>query len=97
MDHISIELTPKSKLISNHHGFRGRVYDPNTGEELFWDKSKPRAGQWDMGHTPENKYSVWHKKYIKGEITKEEFLNWYRNPNNYRPESPSANRSHKYE
>ncbi|WP_240672298.1 hypothetical protein, partial [Anoxybacillus flavithermus] len=22
MDHISIELTPKSKLISNHHGFR---------------------------------------------------------------------------
>lgn len=27
----------------------------------------------------------------------EEFLNWYRNPNNYRPESPSANRSHKYE
>ncbi|WP_153126385.1 MULTISPECIES: HNH/ENDO VII family nuclease [Bacillales] len=73
------------------------MYDPNTGEELFWDKSKPRAGQWDMGHTPENKYSVWHKKYIKGEITKEEFLNWYRNPNNYRPESPSANRSHKYE
>jgi NAD+--asparagine ADP-ribosyltransferase len=50
-----------------------------------------------MGHTPENKYSVWNKKYIKGEITKEEFLNWYRNPNNYRPESPSANRSHKYE
>ncbi|HZG59959.1 MAG TPA: GH-E family nuclease [Anoxybacillus sp.] len=39
--------------------------------ELFWDKSKPKAGQWDMGHTPENKYSVWHKKYIKGEIIKE--------------------------
>ncbi|WP_257988622.1 GH-E family nuclease, partial [Bacillus sp. V33-4] len=75
----------------------GKVYDPNTGEELFWDKSKSRAGQWDMGHTPENKYSNWHEKYIKGEITKEEFLDWYRNPNNYRPESPSTNRSHKYE
>ncbi|AEI31914.1 hypothetical protein BJV85_002357 [Clostridium acetobutylicum] len=75
----------------------GKVYDPNTGEELSWDTSKSRAGQWDMGHTPENKYSEWHKKYIDGEITKKEFLEWYRNPNNYRPESPSANRSHKYE
>jgi RHS repeat-associated protein len=75
----------------------GKVYDPNTGEELIWDKSKSRAGQWDMGHTPENKYSEMHKKYMNGEITKEEFLEWYRNPKNYRPESPSANRSHKYE
>ncbi|MCX7572394.1 polymorphic toxin-type HINT domain-containing protein [Tumebacillus sp. DT12] len=33
----------------------GKVYDPNTGEELAWDKSKSRAGQLDMGHTPENK------------------------------------------
>ncbi|WP_201777886.1 HNH/ENDO VII family nuclease [Ornithinibacillus contaminans] len=75
----------------------GKVYDPNTGEELLWDKSKSRAGQWDMGHTPENKYSEWHKKYLNDEITKQEFLDWYRNPKNYRPESPSANRSHKYE
>ncbi|MGX4668825.1 GH-E family nuclease [Cerasibacillus sp. JNUCC 74] len=37
----------------------GKVYDPNTGEELFWNKSKTRAGQWDMAHTPENKYSKW--------------------------------------
>ena len=58
----------------------GKVYDPNTGEELFWNKSKTRAGQWDMGHTPENKYSKWHKKYIEGELTKEEFLKWYREP-----------------
>ncbi|WP_281250276.1 GH-E family nuclease [Virgibacillus proomii] len=38
-----------------------------------------------------------HKKYIEGELIKEEFLKWYRNPKNYRPEGPSANRSHKYE
>lgn len=50
-----------------------------------------------MGHTPENKYSEWHKKYMDGEITKKEFLNWYRNPDNYMPESPSANRSYAYE
>ncbi|KRE92157.1 hypothetical protein ASG89_33440 [Paenibacillus sp. Soil766] len=42
----------------------GRVYDPNTGEELFWDTTKSRAGQWDMGHIPDYKYSEWHKKYI---------------------------------
>ncbi|MED3766470.1 hypothetical protein P4538_06810, partial [Geobacillus stearothermophilus] len=28
MDHISIELTPKSKLISNHHGFRFYIILP---------------------------------------------------------------------
>ena len=75
----------------------GKVYDPNTGEELPWNGTKPRNGQWDMGHTQENKYSEWHQKYLKDEITKKEFLDWYRNPNNYRPESPSANRGHKYE
>ncbi len=26
MDHISTELTPKSKLISNHHGFKSPLY-----------------------------------------------------------------------
>ena len=35
-------------------------------EELFWDKSKSRAGQWDMGHTQQNKYSKWHKDYLDG-------------------------------
>jgi len=50
-----------------------------------------------MGHTPENKYSEWNIKYLNDEITKQEFLDWYRNPKNYRPERPSANRSHKYE
>lgn len=82
---------------NNAKDIDGKVYDPNTGEELFWDTTKSRAGQWDMGHTPENKYSEWHKKYIDGEISKKEFLDWYRNPKNYQPESPSANRSHKYE
>ena len=32
-----------------------------------------------------------------GKITKEEFLHRYRDPNNYRPELPINNRSHKYE
>lgn len=74
----------------------GKVWDP-FGAELIWDPTRPRNGQWDMGHLPEHKYSVWHQKYIDDELSLEEFLEWYRNPAHYRPELPSTNRSHKYE
>ncbi|MCG1021457.1 hypothetical protein EKQ44_07180 [Sutcliffiella horikoshii] len=74
----------------------GKVYDPS-GAEIIWDKSKPRNGQWDMGHIPGEKYSEVHELYMKGIISKKEFLEWYRNPKNYRPELPSTNRGHKYE
>jgi hypothetical protein len=75
----------------------GHVYDPNTGEKLEWDSSKSRMGQWDMGHVPGKEYRKLHQDYMDGKITKEEFLEEYHNPKNYQPESPSANRSHKYE
>ena len=74
----------------------GKVYDPS-GQEIIWDRTKPRKGQWDMGHIPGQKYAEVHAKYIGGKMTKEEFLAWYRNPANYRPELPKTNRSHKYE
>ena len=74
----------------------GKVYDPS-GVEINWDRSIARRGQWDMGHIPGEKYSDAHQLYMDGVISKEEFLEWYRNPNNYRPELPSTNRSHKYE
>lgn len=74
----------------------GKVYDPS-GVEITWDKTKPRNGQWDMGHIPGEKYSEMHQLYMDDVISKDEFLEWYRNPINYRPELPSTNRSHKYE
>ena len=74
----------------------GKVYDPS-GVEITWDKTKPRNGQWDMGHIPGEKYSEMHQLYMDDVISKDEFLEWYRNPKNYRPELPSTNRSHKYE
>ena len=52
---------------------------------------------WDMGHKPGEKYSEAHKKYMDGEMSLEDFLKWYRNPDNYRPQSRYSNRSHKYE
>jgi RHS repeat-associated protein len=73
----------------------GKVYDPNTGEELIWNTSGKRS--WDMGHKPGKEYWRLHKDYMDGKITKEKFLNEYRNSKNYQPESPSSNRSRKYE
>nr|WP_309301331.1 HNH/ENDO VII family nuclease [Priestia megaterium] len=74
----------------------GKIYD-SSGVEIGWDKSKPRNGQWDMGHIPGEKYSDIHELYMNGTITKKEFLEWYRDPANYRPELPSTNRGHEYE
>ena len=54
-------------------------------------------GVWDMGHLPEAKYSEMHEAYMNGELTTKEFVDWYNDPANYRPELPSNNRSHKYE
>lgn len=50
-----------------------------------------------MGHISREKYSEMHQLYMDDVITKDEFLELYRNPDNYRPELPSINRSHKYE
>jgi hypothetical protein len=75
----------------------GLVYDPWDNEQLLWDRSKPRTGQWDMGHKPGHEYKNLVNRLIKGEITLKQFLSEYRNPANYQPESVKNNRSHKFE
>jgi len=75
----------------------GKVYDQFTGEELMWDKTQPRNGQWDMGHKPGLSYRDLHDKYIQGEITKAEFLSEYRNSDNYWPQSVNGNRGRRYD
>lgn len=75
----------------------GVVRDPNTDEIITWKPGDPRRGVWDMGHVPEAKYSEMHKRYVAGEMTPKEFRDWYNGAKHYRPETPSANRSHKFE
>ena len=77
----------------------GRVFDPNIRprKELFWDKNKSRFDQWHMGHKQEHKYSDLVDQYISGTKSYEEFLSEYNNENNYYPEDPKANMSHKFE
>lgn len=74
----------------------GVVRDPS-GAIIDWTPGQPRNGVWDMGHIPEAKYSKKHKEYMDGLISKEEFVDWYNDPLNYRPELPSTNRGHAYE
>jgi hypothetical protein len=76
-----------------------RVFDPNITppKELFWDRDKSRFDQWHMGHKPEHKYSELVDEYIDGYKSYEEFLSEYNNKDNYYPEDPKANMSHKYE
>lgn len=50
-----------------------------------------------MGHVPDQKYDDVWQRYKDGEMTPAEFRDWYNNPDHYRPELPSNNRSHKYE
>lgn len=75
----------------------GRVFDPYTGEELFWNKSKPRNGQWDMGHRAEIQYRDYHRLYMEGRITKQEFLRIHRDPQNYHPQSVRSNRGRRFD
>ena len=81
----------------NAKGPDGLVRDPNTGEVINWTPGESRKGGWDMGHISEAKYSEMHEAYMNGELTTKEFVDWYNDPANYRPELPSNNRSHKYE
>ncbi|MCQ4775426.1 HNH/ENDO VII family nuclease, partial [Lacrimispora saccharolytica] len=85
------------KVWENAKGPDGLVRDPHTGEVINWTPGQPRKGVWDMGHIAEAKYSVIHKAYMNGEMTTKEFVDWYNDPSNYRPEIPSNNRNHKYE
>ena len=75
----------------------GKVFDPNTFEELTWDKFKSRYDQWHMGHKPGVEYNKLVDRLRKGEINQKQVLDEYNNPNNYRPEAAATNMSNKYE
>lgn len=75
----------------------GQVFDPYSGEELQWDKSEPRNGQWDMGHNPGQTYKELWQDYRDGKIDHDTFIDEYQDPNNYRPQSPYTNRSRRWD
>ena len=81
----------------NAENSKGIVRDPNTLEELKWDRTKSRHGQWDMGHKYGYSYNDLKQEFIEGEISYQQYLDEYNNPDNYHPESMSSNRSRIYD
>lgn len=68
----------------------GKVYDPETGEEIVWSPGQPREGVWSMGHKPHYEYRHLYRAYEEGRITKEQFLDYFNDPQYYRPETPTT-------
>lgn len=62
--------------------------------KITWEKGQDREGLWDMGHVPGREYKNLREEYLSHRITEEEFLREFRDPNNYRVQDPSRNRSH---
>ena len=83
VDKVRKEFTDADGVL---HDWRGKPVD--------WQPGQPRAGIWDMGHKPGHKYSDVWRSYVNGEITPQQFLDWYNKPKNYRVEFSSRNRAH---
>ena len=75
----------------------GILRDPNTQEIIDWKPGEPKKGVVDFGHNQGSSYNEMFQKYKNREITLEELKEFQFDPNNYRLETPSANRSHLYE
>ncbi|WP_084160743.1 T7SS effector LXG polymorphic toxin [Terribacillus saccharophilus] len=95
-----------SKTYSRPSGFRKGVRDK------VWEKAKNTEGKvkdpitdtimrknepWDMGHKPGYEFRKHKQSAMERGISRKEFLNEHNNPDHYRPELPSSNRSHKGE
>jgi predicted ribonuclease toxin of YeeF-YezG toxin-antitoxin module len=50
--------------------------------------------RWDMGHKTGREFRKHQISAKERDISREEFLDEYNDPDNYRPELPSSNRSH---
>ncbi|WP_423212672.1 HNH/ENDO VII family nuclease [Priestia megaterium] len=72
-------------------GADGKVRDPENGNVM--NKEEP----WDMGHKPGYEFRKHQKSAQERGISRKQFLDEHNNPDHYRPELPSTNRSHKGE
>jgi hypothetical protein len=91
------KLEFEQKVYDNCVDPDGVLRDPNTGEVINWKPGEPRQGVVDFGHNSGNSYNEMFQKYKNKGISLEELKEFQFNPDNYRLEAPSANRSHLYE
>jgi len=81
----------KDTVWNNAKDARGKVRDDVTGKVM--NKNKP----WDMGHKPGYEFYKHKQSAMERGISRQQFRKEYYNPNHFRPELPSSNRSHKGE
>lgn len=81
----------RDQVWENAKDEHGRVRDPITGK--YMSKDQP----WDMGHKPGYEFSKHQESAKERQISRKQFLDEHNNPDHYRPELPSSNRSHKGE
>lgn len=76
----------------------GRVRDPHDPDiELHWDRNRSRYDQWHMGHKPGHEYYKLVDRYVEGQISWDQFIAEYNNPNFYHAEDPIGNMGHGHE
>ncbi|SIM93350.1 GH-E family nuclease [Mycobacteroides abscessus] len=87
---------PDQQWVELHpHGPIGEDWTVENGHRLIeWQPGEPRKGLWDMGHVPGEEYRLSKDDYLRGDLSYEDFLDIYRDPNNYRVQDPYRNRSH---
>ncbi|WP_081271936.1 HNH/ENDO VII family nuclease [Mycobacteroides immunogenum] len=61
---------------------------------IDWQPGEPQKGLWDMGHIDGREYRTLREAYLSGQMTFEEYIAEYRNPDNYRVQDWYRNRSH---
>jgi hypothetical protein len=73
----------------------GKVRDPHDSSiELHWDRNRSRYDQWHMGHRPGHEYNKLVDRYVDGQISWDQFIAEYNNPNFYHAEDPIGNMGH---
>ncbi|WP_457189532.1 HNH/ENDO VII family nuclease [Nocardioides sp. P5_E3] len=86
-----------NKVWENAKDENGDVWVLNKDGDLVkidWQPGQPQKDVWDMGHVRGEEYRKLRDEYLSGKITKEEFLERYRDPRNYEVAHPGRNRSH---
>jgi hypothetical protein len=87
---------PDQQWVQLHpNGPTGDDWTVQDGHRLIeWQPGDPRKGLWDMGHVEGREYATLRERYLHGDITFEEFIQQYRDPENYGVQDPYRNRSH---
>ena len=81
----------REEAFDNAKGSDKKVRDPLTKKEIKFDD------EWDMGHKPKQEFRKHKADAADRKIGRKKFLDEHNKPENYRPETPNTNRSHKLE